>query len=91
MDSHSQTQSDVAFYRTRNLQGTVGRCFKAIIENKHHSITRGKTNKFVGCLRLAKLFRSAHDLVELSHQLALLIDGEHRVANDVDYQDVPNL
>ena len=78
----------MTFQRITNLERAFHRRFRIGEKREHHSVARRQTNQFPGRVRAAELFGTAHHLVQLVEQIALLVNEQFRVTDDVDEKDV---
>ena len=64
------------------------RFLNALEKDQSHAVSRRNGNKLAAGFAALELRRSAHELIELLHHLALLVDQQFRITHHVHEQNV---
>src|SRR5437870_2244471 len=91
MDPHAQLQLWVFAGGIANFQRTLHRGFGSVIEDERHTVTSRHGNEPTLCLRRAKVFGFANDLIKHVEQSALLVSYEFGIPDDVDKKHIGDL
>src|SRR3989442_11013802 len=78
----------MSFHCLAHLQGTPRWRFRGCKEDKGHPVSGWKPNEFDGLFCGTELLRTAHDLIKLVHDLALLVNRKSRIFDNVHEQDM---
>src|SRR5438552_1929197 len=71
-----------------NFHRAPDRRLRTAAKNQCTAVARRQTKQFIFCLRQAELLRSTNDLLQRLKLLALLVNEQLRVTDNVDEQDV---
>src|SRR5438132_195361 len=77
--------------RLADLQCASHRRFRAGAKNQRATVACRQTEELAFCFRDAELLGAAYDLLQLLELLALFIDEQLRVTNNVEKKNVPDL
>jgi len=91
VDAHAQEKVRMLLQGLRDLDRAAHRRIRAGEKCQRHAIARRQPNEFTSRLRGAELLRCANDLIQLPQEIALLIDWQFRVTDNVREQDVRDL
>ena len=88
VDSHAHPQLRVAPQCLADLQRTGNRCVRRGRKNQRHPIAGGQARQLTSSVGCAERISFSNNLVERMRIIALLIDQELGVTDDVDEQDM---
>jgi hypothetical protein len=91
VNAHANANLPMFLQLAANFERTENRRFRSRSKYKRASVASWQTQKFSFRFCGTDLLRSAHDLFQFLNLLALLVNEQFRVTDDVDEQDVPDL
>jgi hypothetical protein len=91
MDSHAHLQFRVAPQRLANLERARNGSVRSCRKDQRHSIAGRQVGQFASSIGCAEGIGSPNNFIERMQIIALLIDQELGVTDDVDEEDVPDL
>src|SRR5437762_13780621 len=89
--THPETKSRIILQEPTDFQGAVHRFLQALEKDQRHPVSRGDGNELAMRLAPLELRGFPHELVELLHDLALLVDEQFRVTDHVHEQHMRDL
>ena len=84
MNAHPDTKLRMILQRLGDFQGAEDRRLWIIPEDERAAVTRRQTQQFAFGLGGTELICSAHDFPQLLNLLALVVNAQLGVTNDVD-------
>ena len=90
MNAHAQLQVRTLFESLRDFQRALHRPFQTVPKNEGHPVAQRKTDQFAARFGRLHLGRALDDLTERLLQLALFVDEQFRVTDNVHEQDMPD-
>src|SRR6266567_343522 len=91
MHAHAQPNTRIVFQQPAHFQRALHRFLQTLEKDQRHPVTGWNGNELpIGLARL-ELCGFPYQLIELLHDLTLLIDEKFRITNYVNEQDVRDL
>ncbi len=91
VNSHAHVKFGMTLQCLADFQRAQNWRFRSVSKNKRATIARRQTHQFPFCFGETELLGTAHDLLQRLNLLALLVDEQFGVTDDVDEQDVSDL
>src|SRR5438874_4962936 len=91
VNTHPDLQALIVLQSAADLKGTLRRFLRTLVEHQRHAVPGGNLQDPIGRFSFLKSLGQMNNLVELLNSRVLLVNGELRITDNVDEENVRNL